>query len=160
MTTTAATPRSGSLPRSVGAVLLGLISIFVLSLGTDQVLHVLKVYPPWGEPMRSPGLNLLALAYRVLYAGLGCYLTARFAPHWNGVASTTQEAVPATVVGYAVAKEGIAQRGTNARLRQASQGGFRRAARGARRRIACWIPRWYGSRRSNGWRWGTPPSAM
>jgi hypothetical protein len=67
--------------RSTGAVLLGFVAVVVLSLGTDQVLHMLQVYPPWGEPMRDPGLNLLALAYRVIYGIFGGYLTARFAPH-------------------------------------------------------------------------------
>ncbi len=37
--------------RSVGAVVAGFVAVFVLSVGTDQVLHALKVYPPWGEPM-------------------------------------------------------------------------------------------------------------
>jgi hypothetical protein len=69
------------LGRSIAAVLAGLIVIFVLSLGTDQILHVLKVYPPWGQPMYEPGLNLLALAYRSVYAVLGCYLAARLAPY-------------------------------------------------------------------------------
>jgi hypothetical protein len=41
--------------RSAGAVLLGFVVVVVLSLGTDQVLHVLRVYPPWGEsPCESP----------------------------------------------------------------------------------------------------------
>lgn len=66
--------------RSVAAVLLGFAVVVLLSLGTDQVLHVLQVYPPWGEPMREPGLNLLALAYRCVYTVLGMYLTAAFAP--------------------------------------------------------------------------------
>lgn len=52
----------------------------ILSLVTDQVLHILKVYPPWGEPMRDPKLNLLALAYRIVYTFFGGYLAARFAP--------------------------------------------------------------------------------
>ncbi|HJR03382.1 MAG TPA: hypothetical protein VKA83_17230 [Methylomirabilota bacterium] len=66
--------------RSAGAVLAGLIAIVALSLGTDQVLHSLAVYPPWGQPMREPGLNLLALSYRIVYGVLGSYLTARLAP--------------------------------------------------------------------------------
>jgi surface polysaccharide O-acyltransferase-like enzyme len=66
--------------RSAGAVLFGFITVVVLSLGTDQILHVLKVYPPWGQPMYEPGLNLLALAYRTVYAILGSYLAAKFAP--------------------------------------------------------------------------------
>jgi len=59
----------------------GFISVAVLSLGTDQVLHVLKVYPPWGEPMYDPRLNLLALSYRVLYTVAGGYVTASLSPH-------------------------------------------------------------------------------
>jgi hypothetical protein len=59
----------------------GFISVVVLSLGTDQVLHVLQVYPPWGQPMTDPGLNLLALSYRIVYTVIGSYITARLAPH-------------------------------------------------------------------------------
>lgn len=46
----------------------------------DQVLHVLEVYPPWGQPMYDPSLNLLALAYRSVYGVVGSYIAARFAP--------------------------------------------------------------------------------
>jgi len=67
--------------RSTGAVLLGFFAVVVLSLGTDQVLHVMEVYPPWGQPMHEPGLNLLALAYRSAYTIAGGYLAAKLAPH-------------------------------------------------------------------------------
>jgi hypothetical protein len=86
-----ATPPRNRL-RSIGAVLLGFVVVVVLSLGTDQLLHVLAVYPPWGQPMHDPGLNLLALGYRVVYQVFGSYLTARFAPRnpmrhvWVGAA--------------------------------------------------------------------------
>lgn len=60
------------------AVATGFLAVVVLSLVTDQVLHVLKVYPPWNQPMRDPALNLLALAYRIAFTVLGGYLTARF----------------------------------------------------------------------------------
>ncbi len=66
--------------RSVVALLSGMFVGAVLSLGTDQILHVLEVYPPWGQPMHDPGLNLLALSYRVVYNAIGCYLAARLAP--------------------------------------------------------------------------------
>jgi hypothetical protein len=66
--------------RSAAAVLLGFFTVVVLSIATDQVLHALGVYPPWGQPMNDPGLNLLALAYRSVYAVLGSYLAARAAP--------------------------------------------------------------------------------
>lgn len=81
MPVTPASTHSRRLWRSTAAVLLGLFATAVLSLGTDQVLHVLQVYPPWGQPMHDPGLNFLALAYRSVYAVVGCYIAARFAPH-------------------------------------------------------------------------------
>ena len=68
------------LGRSTLAIVTGFISVAVLSLATDQVLHVLEVYPPWGQAMYDPGLNLLALAYRVVYTVLGGYITAALAP--------------------------------------------------------------------------------
>jgi hypothetical protein len=70
-----------SMGRSVAAVFLSFLAVVVLSLGTDQMFHVLNVYPPWGEPMYAPELNLLALSYRSVYGILGGYLTARLAPH-------------------------------------------------------------------------------
>jgi hypothetical protein len=74
--------RARRLSQSVGAVFLGFVMVVLLSLGTDHVLHVLGVYPPWGEAMREPGLNLLALSYRCVYAVFGSYLAARFAPRY------------------------------------------------------------------------------
>src|SRR4051812_40498795 len=66
--------------KSIVAVTLGFLTVFILSMGTDQILHILKVYPPWGVPMWGPGLNALALAYRLVYTVLGGYVTARLAP--------------------------------------------------------------------------------
>lgn len=76
--TTSQLPRN--LWRSTLAVFLGFVVVVALSLGTDQVLHVLDVYPPWGEPMNDTGDNLLALAYRCVYGVLGGYITARLSP--------------------------------------------------------------------------------
>jgi hypothetical protein len=70
----------GSALRSTGAILLGFVAVVVLSLGTDQIFHSLKVYPPWDQPMHEPGLNLLALSYRIVYTVLGSYIAARLAP--------------------------------------------------------------------------------
>jgi hypothetical protein len=66
--------------RSVGAIAMGFVAVVALSLGTDQVLHMLEIYPPWGEPMYERGLLLLALGYRCVYGVLGSYIAARFAP--------------------------------------------------------------------------------
>jgi drug/metabolite transporter (DMT)-like permease len=58
----------------------GLLVGVILSLGTDQIFHALKVYPPWGQTM-SDGLFMLATAYRVVYTILGSYIAARLAPN-------------------------------------------------------------------------------
>lgn len=92
---------SRRLPRSIAAVLSGLAAIVTLSLGTDQVLHVLEVYPPWGQPMYDAGLNLLALAYRIAYAVLGSYIAARLAPH-----TPMRHALALGIVGFALSAAG------------------------------------------------------
>jgi hypothetical protein len=66
--------------RSVLAILAGFVAVFVLSIATDQLFHVLKVYPPWGQPMYDTGLLVLALSYRCVYAVFGSWLAARLAP--------------------------------------------------------------------------------
>ena len=65
--------------RSAGAVLAGVAAIFILSIGTDMVLHATGIFPPFGQPM-SDGLFGLATAYRIVYGVAGSYLTARLAP--------------------------------------------------------------------------------
>ena len=81
MTATTTSPHPRRLLRSTAAVFLGFIAVVILSLGTDQVLHVLHVYPPWNQPMFDPRLNLLALSYRIVFTVVGSYVTASLAPH-------------------------------------------------------------------------------
>jgi hypothetical protein len=73
------TRRPRRIPRSIWAMFAGFLVGAALSLGTDEIMHVLKIYPPWGERM-SDGLFILATAYRVAYSILGAYLVARLAP--------------------------------------------------------------------------------
>jgi hypothetical protein len=98
---TATTTHPRRLLRSAAAVFIGFVAVAVLSLATDQLLHVLEVYPPWGEPMRDPGLNLLALAYRCVYAIVGGYIAARLAPH-----APMRHALALGIVGLAVGTAG------------------------------------------------------
>jgi len=63
------------------AIAAGFGLVAVLSLATDQVLHSLGLYPPWGQPMHDVGPNLLALTYRIAYTVLGGFVTARLAPY-------------------------------------------------------------------------------
>jgi hypothetical protein len=67
--------------RSIGAVLAGMLVGIVLSLGTDIVLHQIRVFPPWGASMVGfEGALLLATIYRTIYGVLSSYITARLAP--------------------------------------------------------------------------------
>lgn len=65
--------------RSIGAVLAGLVAIFVLTTAVDVALHAAGVFPPWEQRM-SDGLFVLALAYRIVFGVVGCYIAARLAP--------------------------------------------------------------------------------
>ncbi len=66
--------------RSIGALFAGFLTVVVLSIGTDVVLHVLGILPPLGQRM-SDALCALATIYRTLYAVAGSYVTARLAPY-------------------------------------------------------------------------------
>ena len=77
-----AAPRSRTRPlRSTAAVIAAIVANVLLTTVTDQLFHLLGVYPPWGQPMFDPGDNALALGYRLVYGVLGGWLAARLAPH-------------------------------------------------------------------------------
>jgi hypothetical protein len=82
-------------------VLFGFIAVVVLSFATDHVLHVLEVYPPWGQPMHDTGLVLLALSYRIVYAVAGSYIAARFAPR-----NPMRHALALGVLGFVLSTAG------------------------------------------------------
>jgi hypothetical protein len=87
--------------RRIGAVLAGFFAVFVLSVGTDAVLHAAGVFPPQDERM-SDGLFLLATSYRVLFTILGGYLAARLAPD-----APMRHALLLGVLGAAAAAAGL-----------------------------------------------------
>src|SRR5207245_5092535 len=66
--------------RSIRALVAGFVAVVVLSLGPDEIFHLVKVYPPWGERM-TDGLFGLATAYRIVYSVAGGYIVARLAPY-------------------------------------------------------------------------------
>lgn len=88
--------------RSILAVFAGFLAVVVLSLGTDQLMHMLNVYPPWGEPMNDVSDNLLALAYRCVYGVIGSYITARLAPH-----SPMRHVWVGAAIGFVISSMGI-----------------------------------------------------
>ena len=66
--------------RSVGAVLAGMLVGIILTIGTDIVLHVIGVFPPWGQSMVGfDGALLLATVYRTVYGVAASYIIARLA---------------------------------------------------------------------------------
>jgi hypothetical protein len=68
--------------RSIGAVLAGMIVGIALTLGTDELLHLTHVFPPWGDSMAGyDGALLLATVYRTVYGIAASYITAKLAPH-------------------------------------------------------------------------------
>ncbi len=71
--------------RSIVALLAGFVVVVILSVGTDALLRATGLFPPLGQsPLGQPmsdALFLLATAYRIVYAIVGSYITARFAPY-------------------------------------------------------------------------------
>ena len=67
--------------KSIGAVLVGFITVFVLSVATDFILEKLGIFPPANEPEAyTAWMLMLALIYRSIYSVAGFYLTAKLAP--------------------------------------------------------------------------------
>jgi hypothetical protein len=53
----------------------------LLTLVTDELLHLARVFPPWGDSMVGyDGALLLATVYRTIYSVGASYITARLAP--------------------------------------------------------------------------------
>jgi hypothetical protein len=73
------TNSSRHLGRSILAVFAGFVVGAGLSLGTDEILHLTQVYPPWSQRMSDP-LFVLATSYRILFSIAASYVTARLAP--------------------------------------------------------------------------------
>lgn len=76
-------PRSRpSIGRSIVALLAGMFTGILLSLGTDIALHAAHIFPPWGESMAGyDKARLLVTIYRTIYGVLGSYIAARLAPN-------------------------------------------------------------------------------
>ncbi len=68
--------------KSIGAVIAGLVAIFVLSYATDAILEAAGLLQA-GVPLPMRGAELLItaiLVYRLVYSVAGCYIAARLAP--------------------------------------------------------------------------------
>jgi hypothetical protein len=65
---------------SILALVVGMLTAIILSLGTDLGLHAVGLTPALGQPMPDPWL-LLATTYRAIYGVVASYIIARLAPH-------------------------------------------------------------------------------
>jgi hypothetical protein len=65
--------------KSISAVIAVALVGITLSIGTDEVLRKVGIFPSLG-PLMSNTLFALAAAYRTAYGILGAYVTARLAP--------------------------------------------------------------------------------
>ena len=79
-------------------VIVGLLVTAVLSIGTDALMKTVGVY---SFPMTNP-MFVIATAYRLVFAVLGCYVTARIAP-----SSPMKYALILGVVGMALSIAGL-----------------------------------------------------
>lgn len=79
MTTNEKQQTSRRIPRRIGAVFAGMLSIIILDTTLDVIMHATGTYPPWFQPMRT-SLWFVALGYRFIDSIVGCYLTAWLAP--------------------------------------------------------------------------------
>ncbi|MBI2572834.1 hypothetical protein HYV86_03165 [Candidatus Woesearchaeota archaeon] len=67
--------------KSIGAIAVGFITVFVLSVLTDLILETAGVFPPISEAgLFTTWMLVLALIYRTIYTIAGGYITARVAP--------------------------------------------------------------------------------
>lgn len=75
------TPRPRRILRRIGALLAGMLSNIVLSIGADLALNAAGIFPSLNEPEKfTTALLALATAYRSAFGVAGSYLTARLAP--------------------------------------------------------------------------------
>ena len=70
--------------KSILAVVGGLVTVIVLSNGTDAILEATGVFPSVAEQkaqgFKTPWMNGLALFYRLIFLIVGGYVVARLAP--------------------------------------------------------------------------------
>ena len=90
--------------RSILAIFAGMLAGIVLTLVTDELLHLARVFPPWGASMTGyDGALVLATIYRTIYGVLGSYIAARIA-----TGTPMLHAMILGILGFAVSIVGAA----------------------------------------------------
>ena len=67
--------------KSIGAILAGMITGAILSIGTDFVLETIGIFPPPNKGFFIWWMLVLALIYRGVYTVAAGYVTATLAPN-------------------------------------------------------------------------------
>lgn len=67
--------------KSIVAIVVGFLTVAVLSIATDISLEQAGVFPPLGEGLFITWMLCLALFYRSMFTIVGGYVTATLAPH-------------------------------------------------------------------------------
>jgi hypothetical protein len=91
------------LGRSILAVVAGIFTGALLSIGTDLLMVAMGLIPPLGQTGVTSGALVVATIYRTLYGILGSYLTARLAPR-----SPMAHAMALGILGFFVSVAGAA----------------------------------------------------
>ena len=66
--------------KSIGAVLAGLVFIFVTHSGVDLILESLGIFTPTTERFETPWMLATATIYRTILSIAGCFVTGILAP--------------------------------------------------------------------------------
>ncbi len=87
--------------KSIGAVLAGFLTVFILSVVTDVILETFGIFPPPDHPEQMTQQMLVAaLLYRSVYAVAGGYVTAKLAPR-NAMKHVVMLGILGTIGGIA-----------------------------------------------------------
>ena len=73
------TTHRGTLLRSIGAALAGILTVIVLSLVSDMAMRKMGMFPAEGPPASALPF-VLATGYRAIYSIAGSWVAARLAP--------------------------------------------------------------------------------
>jgi hypothetical protein len=66
--------------KSIGAVIAGLVFIFVTHSGVDFILESLGIFTPPSQRFDTPWMLVAATTYRTLLSIAGCFVTGILAP--------------------------------------------------------------------------------
>jgi hypothetical protein len=66
--------------KGIGAILAGMVFIFISHVGTDFVLEKLGIFTQPSEGFHTPWMVVTATIYRCIFTVVGGYITAALAP--------------------------------------------------------------------------------